>query len=276
MALKSFRRLVRNPSGLLGLAIVLTYLVIALLADQVSPYDATEMHPQDRLQPPGAAYLLGTDEFGRDILSRLIQGARVSIRVAILSVTASCIVGSTIGILSAYVGGNVDNATMRVMDIFFAFPAILLALGIVAVLGPGSNNAIIAIALVYMPIFARVARGSVLATKEMDYVTGARAVGARPVGIIGRHILPNISAPIIVQLSLALSWAILTEAALSFLGLGTQPPEPSWGNMLNESRRMMELAPWMAIFPGAAIMLAVLGFNLLGDGLRDVLDPRLR
>lgn len=273
---KVFRRLITNPSGLLGTTVVLAYLVVALLASQVSPYDATEMHPKDRLQPPGGAYLLGTDEFGRDILSRLVEGTRVSIKVSLLSVAASCIVGSALGVLSGYAGGNFDNISMRLMDIIFAFPAILLALGIVAVLGPGSNNAIVAISLVYMPIFARVARGSVLATKEMEFVTGARSIGARPAGIITRHIIPNITAPVIVQISLALSWAILTEASLSFLGLGTQPPQPSWGNMLSESRAIMELAPWMAIFPGAAIMLAVLGFNLLGDGLRDVLDPRLK
>lgn len=276
MSYKAFHRLTKNPSGLLGLSIVLTYLVVALLANQVSPYSATEMHPPDRFQPPNPTYLLGTDEFGRDILSRLVEGARVSMKVAVVSVAASCLVGCVLGVLSGYVGGNLDNLTMRVMDVLFAFPAILLALGIVATLGPGSNNAILAIALVYMPIFARVARGSVLETKEMEYVTGARAIGTRPTGIIARHILPNITAPIIVQISLALSWAILTEASLSFLGLGTQPPQPSWGSMLSESRRLMELAPWMAIFPGAAIMVAVLGFNLLGDGLRDVLDPRLK
>ena len=231
---------------------------------------------QDRLQPPNARYLLGTDEFGRDILSRLIQGARVSLRVAIASITGASVLGTALGVLSGYVGGNLDHVIMRVMDVFFAFPAILLALGIVAALGPGSDNAILAIAVVYTPIFARVARGPVLAIKEMEYVAAARAVGVPPGRMVLRHILPNAMAPIIVQISLGLSWAILTEAALSFLGLGTQPPEPSWGGMLSESRKLMELAPWMAVFPGAAIMLAVLGFNLLGDGLRDVLDPRLR
>jgi peptide/nickel transport system permease protein len=219
---------------------------------------------------------LGTDEFGRDILSRLIHGARVSLRVAILSVAAAGILGSSLGILSGYAGGSVDNLAMRIMDVIFAFPAILLALGIVAVLGAGSNNVIVALTLVYLPIFARVARGPVLSTKEMEYVTAAHATGSSSIRIVTRHILPNISAPIIVQVSLALSWAILTEAALSFLGLGTQPPQPSWGNMLSESRTLMELAPWTAISPGAAIMLAILGFNLLGDSLRDVLDPRLK
>ena len=272
----TLRRLLKNRSGGVGLVIILTYLALAVLADLVMPYDPIEMHVKDRLQPPSSSYLLGTDDFGRDILSRLIRGAQVSLRVAVLSVAAAGLLGTTLGVLSGYVGGNLDNVIMRVMDVFFAFPAILLALGIVAVLGPGSNNAILAIAVVYTPIFARVARGPVLAVKEMEYVTAVRSIGARAERIVLRHILPNIMAPIIVQVSLGLSWAILTEAALSFLGLGTQPPEPSWGNMLNESRKLMEMAPWMAIFPGAAIMLAVLGFNLLGDGLRDVLDPRLR
>lgn len=273
---KTLRRLLRNKSGALGLTIVLVFVTVAVLADQISPYPAREMHPDDRLQPPNTTYLLGTDEFGRDVLSRLIYGARVSLTVAILSVAAAGVLGCALGISSGYVGGKLDNLVMRVMDVFFAFPAILLALGIVAALGSGSNNAILAIALVYTPIFARVARGPVLATKEMEYVTAAHSVGVSSSRIVSRHVLPNIAAPIIVQVSLALSWAILTEAALSFLGLGTQPPQPSWGNMLSESRRLMELAPWTAIFPGLAIMLAVLGFNLLGDALRDVLDPRLK
>jgi peptide/nickel transport system permease protein len=276
MDLKTLRRLLKNKSGILGLTIVLVFIALAVLADLVSPYPPREMHPDDRMQPPSSTYLLGTDGFGRDVLSRLIHGARVSLTVALLSVTAAGVLGCALGISSGYVGGRFDNLVMRVMDVFFAFPAILLALGIVAALGSGSKNAILAIALVYTPIFARVARGPVLATKEMEYVTAAHSVGVPSTRIVSRHVLPNISAPIIVQISLALSWAILTEAALSFLGLGTQPPQPSWGNMLSESRRLMELAPWTAIFPGLAIMFAVLGFNLLGDALRDVLDPRLR
>ena len=273
---KTLRRLLKNRSGVVGLTLVLVFVFVAVFADQVSPYDPTEMHPVDRLQAPSSTYLLGTDEFGRDILSRLIYGAQVSLRVALLSVAAAGVAGCLLGISSGYVGGKLDNLTMRLMDVLFAFPAILLALGIVAALGASSLNVVLAIALVYTPIFARVARGPVLATKEMEYVLAAHSVGAPSGRIVARHILPNISAPIIVQVSLALSWAILTEASLSFLGLGTQPPQPSWGNMLSESRRLMELAPWTAIFPGLAIMLTVLGFNLLGDALRDVLDPRLK
>ncbi len=269
-------RLLRYTSAVIGLVLVTVYLLVALFATVLAPYSPTEQHAPDRLQEPNAKYLLGTDEFGRDILSRLMHGATNSLRIALLAVTLATLAGTTIGMLSGYAGGVVDNAMMRVMDLFFAFPAILLALSIVAALGPGSNNTILAIAIVYTPIFARVARGPVLATKEMEFVSAARCVGASHARILARHILPNIVAPIIVQISLALSWAMLTEAALSFLGLGTQPPQPSWGSMLSESRKMMEIAPWMAISPGMAIMLGVLGFNLLGDGLRDALDPRLK
>ena len=220
--------------------------------------------------------LLGTDEFGRDILSRLMHGATNSLRIALISVTLACLLGATLGMTSGYIGGVFDNAMMRVMDLFFAFPAILLALTIVAALGPGAFNTILAISVVYTPIFARVARGPVLSLKNMEFVQAAQAIGTRHPRILLRHVLPNALAPIIVQITLALSWAMLTEAGLSFLGLGTIPPAPSWGSMLSESRKMMEIAPWMAVFPGLAIMLGVLGFNMLGDGLRDALDPRLR
>lgn len=269
-------RLLRYPSAVIGLALVAAYLIVALFAGALAPYSPTEQHAPDRLQEPNAKYLLGTDEFGRDILSRLMHGATNSLRIALLAVALATLVGTTIGMLSGYAGGWADNAVMRVMDLFFAFPAILLALSIVAALGPGANNTILAIAIVYTPIFARVARGPVLALKEMEFVSAARCIGSNHARILTRHILPNMVAPIIVQVSLALSWAMLTEAALSFLGLGTQPPQPSWGSMLSESRKMMEIAPWMAISPGLAIMLGVLGFNLLGDGLRDALDPRLK
>ena len=269
-------RLLRYPAANIGLALVATYLIVAVFAGALAPYSPIEQRARDRLQEPSAQHVFGKDEFGRDILSRLMHGATNSLRIAILAVSLATLLGTAIGMLSGYAGGIADNAIMRVMDLFFAFPAILLALSIVAALGPGANNTILAIAVVYTPIFARVARGPVLATKEMEFVTAARCVGSNHLRILTRHILPNMVAPIIVQVSLALSWAMLTEAALSFLGLGTQPPQPSWGSMLSESRRMMEIAPWMAISPGLAIMLGVLGFNLLGDGLRDALDPRLR
>jgi peptide/nickel transport system permease protein len=273
---KTLMRFLRYRSSQIGLALVLLYVVVALFAEILAPYSPIEQRAKDRLQEPNTHYLLGTDEFGRDILSRLMHGATNSLRIAIISVAAACLLGATLGMTSGYVGGLFDNAMMRVMDLFFAFPAILLALTIVAALGPGALNTILAISVVYTPIFARVARGPVLSLKSTEFVQAAQALGSRHPRILWRHILPNALSPIIVQITLALSWAMLTEAGLSFLGLGTIPPAPSWGSMLSESRKMMEIAPWMAVFPGLAIMLGVLGFNLLGDGLRDALDPRLR
>lgn len=269
-------QLLHFPSARIGIALVSIYVVVAIFANVIAPYSPIEQHAKDRMLAPNAAYWLGTDEFGRDILSRLMHGATNSLRVALGSVTLACTLGTLLGMIAGYASGMLDHVIMRVMDLFFAFPAILLALTIVAALGPGTDNAILAIAVVYTPIFARVARGPVLSLKQMEFVDAARATGNRSGRILLRHILPNAVAPIIVQISLALSWAMLTEAGLSFLGLGTIPPTPSWGSMLSDSRKMMEIAPWMAIFPGLAIMFGVLGFNLLGDGLRDALDPRLK
>ena len=270
-------RLWRNRSGAAGLVLIVLFLAAALTgALGLTPYPPNEQHAKDRMQPPSRQYIFGTDEFGRDVYSRLIRGATNSLSIALVSVALASAIGSTLGTLAGYFGGRADNTIMRIMDLFFAFPAILLALAIIAALGPGFRNTILAISVVYMPIFARVARGPVLTVRATEYVTAARCVGARDGRILGRHVLPNIAPPLIVQVSLALSWAILTEAGLSFLGLGIQPPEPSWGSMLSEARSLLELAPWLAIFPGLAIMFCVLGFNLLGDGLRDVLDPRMR
>lgn len=271
------RRILRSRSGLVGLVIVTFYLIVALLgALGVTPYPPIEQHRIDRLKEPSSTYLMGTDLYGRDVASRIIDGATNSLRVAVASVVLSGLTGTLLGALSGFVGGLLDNVIMRVMDVFFAFPSILLALLIVVVLGQGATNTILAIAVVYTPIFARVARGPTLAVREMEYVTAARCVGIREGRILLLHVLPNILAPLIVQVSLALSWSLLTEAGLSFLGLGTRPPDASWGVMLSESRALAEMAPWLMVFPGLAIMLGVLGFNLLGDGLRDVLDPRLR
>ncbi len=269
-------RLLRFKSAQLGMILVTVYVAVAVFSGVLAPYSPIEQHAKSRLQAPNPAYLLGTDEFGRDILSRLMFGATNSLRVAIISVALACLVGTALGTTAGYFGGLLDNVIMRIMDLFFAFPAILLALSIVAALGPGANNTILAISVVYTPIFARVARGPVLAIKAMEFIEAAKSIGSRHLGILLRHVLPNAMAPIIVQVSLALSWAMLTEAALSFLGLGTIPPDPSWGSMLSDSRKLMEIAPWMSVFPGLAIMLGVLGFNLVGDGLRDALDPRLR
>jgi peptide/nickel transport system permease protein len=272
-----FMRLMRNPSGLFGAILIFIYLLAAIIgAFSCCPYPPDEQHVPDMLQSPSKQYIMGTDEFGRDIFSRILRGATNSLKVGLSSVLLASLAGIAIGALAGYLGGEFDNIVMRIMDIFFAFPAILLALAIVAALGPGIRNTILAIAIVYTPIFARVARGPTLSVKSTEYVTAARSIGSRPTYILRKHILPNITAPLIVQVSLALSWAILTEAGLSYLGLGAQPPEPSWGSMLSDSRMMLELAPWLAIFPGLAIMLAVLGFNLFGDGLRDIFDPRLR
>lgn len=270
-------RLLRNISGAVGLLLIAFYVAVAVMGSvRLTPYPANEQHVRDRLKPPSAQYMMGTDLFGRDMTSRVMEGAANSLRVAVLSVALSGLVGITLGVVSGFVGGTLDNLIMRTMDVFFAFPALLLALVVVTILGPGLNNAIIAIAIVYTPIFARVARGPVLAAKEMEFVMAARCLGVRSPGLLLRHILPNILAPLIVQISLALSWSLLTEAGLSFLGLGVQPPDASWGVMLDESRGISENAPWLMIYPGAAMMLVVLGFNLLGDGLRDVLDPRMR
>ena len=270
-------RLLRNRSGLVGLTLVTAYIIIGLLgALAITPFPSLEQHTRDRLKPPSETYIMGTDLFGRDIASRLMEGAANSLRVALLSVSVATIFGTLLGTLAGYIGGLFENITMRVMDVFFALPALLLALVIVSVFGPGVNTTVLAIATVYTPIFARVARAPVLSVKEMEFVTAARCLGMRDSRIIFQHILPNTLAPLIVQVSLALSWSLLTEAGLSFLGLGTQPPTPSWGVMLSESRGIAEIAPWLMIYPGLSIVLGVLGFNLLGDALRDVLDPRLR
>src|SRR2546426_2154150 len=267
--------LVREPAALVGLVLVAGYALTALTVGILPLRDPLQVSAQ-RLAAPSPDFPFGTDALGRDLLSRVLFGARLSMEVALVSVAGATLLGGTLGLVSGYAGGLLDLAIGRVMDVFFAFPAILLALGIVGALGPDPSNVVIAIAVVYTPIFARVVRGPVLAIKEREFVDAARALGARASRIITFHVLPNLLSVLIVQTSIALSWAVLTEASLSFLGLSAQPPAPSWGAMLNEGRQNLELAPHLAIFPGLAIMLAVLGFNLLGDGLRDVLDPRLR
>jgi peptide/nickel transport system permease protein len=266
----------RTPVAVAGAAIVGVYALAAFTAPIVSPHDPFTMASHSLLAPPGPLYPLGTDQFGRDLLSRLLYGTRVSLAVSVASVAAALAGGGAIGVASGHYGGRIDALLMRMMDVIFAFPAVLLAIAIMAAAGTSVWTIIAAIAIVYTPQFARVSRASVLATRSLEYVEAAAALGAGTRRILARHILPNISAPVVVQTSLSLSLAILTESALSFLGLGTQPPTPSWGNMLAEARRLMTVAPWTAVFPGAAIALIVLGFNLLGDGLRDLLDPRLR
>ena len=269
-------RFLRSPVAVAGAVIVALYALAAVAAPIVAPHDPLAMAPRALLAPPGASYPLGTDQFGRDLLSRLLYGTRVSLTVSAAAVAVALAGGGGIGVASGHYGGRVDAVLMRSMDVIFAFPAVLLAIAIMAAAGTAVWTIIAAIAIVYTPQFARVSRASVLATRGLEYVEAAAALGAGTRRILVRHILPNISAPVVVQTSLSLSLAILTESALSFLGLGTQPPTPSWGNMLADARRLMAVAPWTAVFPGAAIALIVLGFNLLGDGLRDLLDPRLR
>lgn len=270
------RKILKSYLGVAGLAIIVLFFLAQALAPKVAPYEPTQMQPGNLLAAPSSQHVLGTDGFGRDILSRLLYGGRVSFVVSVLSTLVALFFGTTTGLVAGFFGGWVDTVLMRFMDIILAFPALLLAISIMAVLGQSELNIVLAIGVVYIPQFARLTRGSALAVRNLEFVEAARALGARPLRVMLRHIAPNIVAPLLVQMSLTISLAVLYESALSFLGLGTQPPTPSWGNMLSESRRYMELAPWTAVAPGAAIMLVVLGFNLLGDGLRDVLDPRLR
>lgn len=263
-----------------GLAwVAITFLVVAvgaaILASTIAPHEPTAMHRQAKFASPDTTYPFGTDEFGRDTLSRLIYGGRISLSVGFSSVCAALLVGIPLGLAGGFFR-RLDNPIMRVMDVFLTFPDILLAIAIMAALGPTVRNVMIAIAIINVPIFARITRSLVLGVKELAYVEAARTLGRNDVGIIGRHILPNILSPLVVQTTLSLGFAILTEAALSFLGLGTQPPTPSWGLMLNTARNYMEYSPWVAIFPGVAIFLTVFSFNVLGDFLRDVLDPRLK
>ena len=271
-----WRRALRNPQGIAGGILVLLFALTALAGPFAAPYLPTSMTISKRLAPPGGQFILGSDDFGRDILSRILYGAGASFEVGIFSVALSLLAGTALGVLAGYRGGWVDTWLMSAMDVIFAFPAVLLAIAIMAVLQQSLNNVILAIGLVNLPVFVRLARGSVLAIRNLPYIESARSVGVPDLVIAVRHTLPNILAPMIVQSSLTVAAAILTEASLSFLGLGNPPPAPSWGNMLASGYQFMETSPWPSIVPGAAIMLAVLGFNLMGDGLRDALDPTSR
>lgn len=266
----------RSPKAIAGLAVLVVIVGLAALAPRLAPYPVTEMHPVDRFAPPGGKYLLGTDFFGRDIFSRVLFGYRTSLLVAALSVGFALLLGGALGIVAGYAGGPVDSVVMRSMDILFAFPVLLLAITIVVVVGAGTLTTVLAIGIVYVPIFARIARGPTLVVREQAYVEAAIALGQRTWRILARHVAPNVSTPIFVQATINLATAILFESALSFLGLGTQPPFPSLGLMVSEGRNYLEISPWPAVFPGLAIVVAVLGFNLVGDALQEILDPRLR
>lgn len=280
--LDQLSKLWQNKIAIAGLVIVVIFISAAILAPYLSPQDPLEASLYDQLKPPSwkdggsPKNILGTDDLGRDILSRIIWGARVSLLVAVVSVGLAFLSGTFIGAVSGYYKGQLDNIVMRIMDIILSFPYILLAIVVVAYLGPSLRNAMIAIGITYVPRFARIVRGSVLEECEKDYVMAAKAIGAKDGRIIFLNILPNCLGPLIVQTTLSFASAILDAAALSFLGLGAQPPTPEWGAMIASSRSLILRASWVMTFPGLAILFAVLGFNLLGDGLRDALDPRLR
>lgn len=267
---------IRNRLAVAGLVMLGILAIVALFAPLIAPFGINEINVANRLAPPSAEHWFGTDDLGRDVLSRVIMASRVSLQVGFISVGIALLLGVPVGLVAGYYGGRIDSILMRLMDILFSIPAIVLAIAILAALGPGIMNAMIAIGIVYTPIFARITRGSVLSLREAVFVRAARSLGATDVRIIGTHILPNAIAPIIVQTSLSLAFAILAEAALSFLGLGVQPPDPAWGRMLSDGRGFFQQAPWMAIFPGLAIVVTVMSFNFVGDGLRDALDPQQR
>jgi peptide/nickel transport system permease protein len=270
---RRWRRTARSPLFVAAGAVLAALLASGLLADVVAPYSPTTVDASHVLRRPSIHHVFGTDRFGRDVLSRILFGVRVSLGIAAASIAAAVVSGSTLGLLAG-VGRVTDQVLGRVMDVFFAFPPILLAIAVAAVLGAGPGTAVVAIAVVYAPLFFRVVRGSVLEETAQSYVEAAEALGLGRIAILVKHILPNVMSPIIVQTAVCLSYGILIESALSYLGIGVQPPMPSWGAILNEGKEFLALAPWVSLFPGAFIMLAVLAFNVVGDGLRDALDPR--
>ncbi|MCZ6633475.1 MAG: ABC transporter permease [bacterium] len=269
-----WKQLMANRLAVVGGILLVGFLVLAALAPLIAPYDPLEQDLYHRLASPSLSHPFGTDDFGRDILSRVMVGSRISLRVGVFSVLMALVLGTAIGLSSGYWGGILDQVLMRAMDLMLAFPSILLAIGIMAVLGPGLENAMLAIGIVAVPQYARLVRASTLSVREMDYVQAVRALGAGDLRILAFAILPNCLAPLIVQSTLGLATAILDAAGLSFLGLGAQPPLPEWGAMLSGGRELIVSAPWVLTFPGLAIFVTVLAFNLLGDGLRDALDPR--
>lgn len=266
----------RNPLATFGVVFMALVLISAVFAPWIAPRDPLKQDLANVLQPPGGAHLLGTDDLGRDVLSRLVYGARVSLQAGIITVAFALVFGVAIGLLGGFVGGYVDDVLFRVMDAVLAFPSLVLALAISAVLGQGLGNAMVAIAVVFTPQFARLTRGQVLSVKEFEFVSAARAAGASSTRLAMLHVLPNITSPIVVQSVLSIAAAIIIEASLSFLGVGVRPPTPSWGGMLRSGYGYIEMAPWLSVAPGLAIFATVLAVNFLGDGIQDVLDPRRR
>src|SRR5881392_1417644 len=273
---RQLRRGTRSTVVVLGGLVALLIVGVALFAGSLAPNLPDEQNFDLIESAPGAQALFGTDRFGRDVLSRVIHGSRISLYVAVVSIGTAMAAGGVLGLTGGYLGGTWDNVINRVMDVFFSIPGLLLAVGIAAMRGPGVNSAVVAITIVYTPLFVRVMRAPVLAEREKDYVEAVRALGAPRLVIALKHVLPNVISPFVVQGTVAFSQAILIEASLSYLGLSAQPPTPSWGNMLNEGRTYLETAPWISVFPGIAIMVSVLAFNLIGDGLRDILDPNVQ
>ncbi len=271
----SFKRLRKSRTAVLGIIIIILFTLIALFAPYIAPYDPLEQNFIKSFRAPSAEHYLGTDEFGRDIFSRIIYGSRISLQIGFVAVFISLVVGVSVGLAAGYYGGWIDMLVMRVMDLMLSFPYILLALVIMSILGPGIYNAMIAIGIVYVPQYARIVRSSVLSVKKKEYVLAARALGANDFRIILKHVFLNSMAPIIIQTTLSIGRAIINAAGLSFLGLGAQPPTPEWGAMLSNGQNFLRNAPWIATFPGIAVALLVLGFNLVGDGFRDAFDPRL-
>ena len=267
-------RTLRNPMGALGLAILLLLVVAAVAAPVIAPFDPADQHPGLELRPPGAPYLLGTDDFGRDILSRIIFGSQLSLLVGVVAVALGAGLGTPLGFVAGYFGRWVDALIMRCCDAFLALPGILMAIAVIAILGAGTAQTALALAVVSVPEFARLTRGAVLAEREREYVQAAVGLGCPHHRIMLRHLLPNCAGPLLVQLSLAMGFAVLASAALSFLGLGTGPPAPTWGGMLHDSRQYLRQAPWFGVFPGIALAVLLVGLNYLSDALREAFDPR--
>jgi ABC-type dipeptide/oligopeptide/nickel transport system permease subunit len=270
----ALRRFLRRKAALAAAVYLVALVSAALLAPVVAPHDPLAQDLGAVLRPPSTAHPLGTDDLGRDVLTRLIYGARLSLGAALMAVAIATLAGLPVGLAAGYVGGKLDDVLMRVIDALQAFPALILAMAISAALGPGLFNVMVAVGIVYTPRFARLVRGQVLSLREELFVEGARAVGASHLRILARHVLPNVVAPVIVQVSVGVAFALLAETSLSFLGVGIKPPEPSWGTDVGRGYRFMRLAPWLVFMPGTAILLTTLAFNMVGDGARDALDPR--